>query len=209
MKLVNGANLSGILDPDYPGLPTVGLTIAAENPIYIQGNWNATATMMAGSTGPDTDPHVATSLAADALTLLSPNWNDLNSINFPYAPGSRTRSTNSYYRFAVIAGKNRPFPRPAAAVPSPNDFGTDGGAHNFLRMLESGGTVNYRGSIATFFFSRQAVGVYKCCATVYGAPTRNFSFDTDFLNPARLPPLTPMFRDTNSLGFAQEVRPGK
>ena len=75
-------------------------------------------------------------------------------------------------------------------------------------MLESGGTVDYRGSIATFFFSRQAVGVYKCCAVVYGAPTRNFNFDTDFLNP-RLLPLTPMFRDTNSLGFAQEVRPGK
>jgi hypothetical protein len=209
LKLVNGDALGSILDPDYPGLPTVGLTIAAENPVYIQGNWNATATMMAGATGPDTDPHVGTSIAADALTLLSPNWNDLNSINFPYTPGSRTRSANSYYRFAVIAGKNRPFPRPAAAVPSPNDFGTDGGAHNFLRMLESGGTVNYRGSIATFFFSRQAVGVYKCCATVYGAPTRNFNFDADFLNPVRLPPLTPMFRDTNSLGFAQEVRPGK
>ncbi len=109
----------------------------------------------------------------------------------------------------MIAGKNRPFPRPTAAVPSPTDFGTDGGAHNFLRMLESGGTVDYRGSIATFFYSRQAVGVYKCCAMVYGAPTRNFNFDTDFLNPRLLPPLTPMFRDTNSLGFAQEVRPGK
>ena len=63
----------------------------------------------------------------------------------------------------------------------------------------------------SFFYSRQAVGVYKCCATVYGAPLRpvNFAFDADFLDPRLLPPLTPMFRDTNSLGFAQEVRPGK
>jgi hypothetical protein len=53
------------------------------------------------------------------------------------------------------------------------------------------------------------VGVYKCCATVYGAPNRQFAFDTEFLDPALLPPLTPMFRDTNSLGFSQEVRPGK
>ena len=46
-------------------------------------------------------------------------------------------------------------------------------------MLESGGTVNYRGSIATFFYSRQAIGTYKCCTTVYGAPTRQFSFDIE------------------------------
>jgi hypothetical protein len=40
-------------------------------------------------------------------------------------------------------------------------------------------------------------------------PGRNFAFDTDFLDPSLLPPLTPVFRDTNALGFAQEVRPGK
>ena len=90
-----------------------------------------------------------------------------------------------------------------------NDFGTDGGAHNFLRYLESGGTVNYQGAIATFYYNRQAVGTYKCCNTVYGAPTRNYNFDTDFLDPATLPPLTPVFRDINALGFAQEIRPGK
>jgi hypothetical protein len=80
-------------------------------------------------------------------------------------------------------------------------------------MLEGdpgGGVVNYRGSIATFYYSRQATGVYKCCATVYNAPgTRNFNFDADFLDPALLPPLTPVFRDLNTLGFAQELRPGK
>ena len=75
-------------------------------------------------------------------------------------------------------------------------------------MLEQNGTVNYIGSIATFYFNRQAVGTYKCCTTVYGAPTRNFAFDTDFLDPAKLPPLTPMFRDINALGFTQETRPG-
>jgi len=90
------------------------------------------------------------------------------------------------------------------------DFGTDGGVHNFLRMLEgNGGTVNYRGAMATLFYNRQAVGTYKCCTTVYGAPTRNFIFDTDFTNPALLPPNTPMFRDMNAVGFSQELRAGK
>jgi hypothetical protein len=190
LKLVNGG-LGNIVLP--------GLTIVAENPIYVHGDWNAAAGFPAGA---------ATSIIGDTLTLLSNNWNDDNSFLNPYAPAARVRPANSYYRFATIAGKPPSFPRPTAwgaAV----DFGTDGGAHNFLHMLESGGTVNYRGSMATFFYSRQATGTYKCCATVYGAPTRNFNFDTNFLNPALLPPLTPVFRDTNTLGFSQEMRPGQ
>ena len=63
--------------------------------------------------------------------------------------------------------------------------------------------------MASFFYNRQAVGTYKCCNTVYGAPTRNYAFDTDFLNPALLPPNTPVFRDINAVGFSQELRPGK
>ena len=98
---------------------------------------------------------------------------------------TRTRSANSYYRLAIIAGKNQAFPWPSAGAP-PTDFGTDGGVHNFLRMLEQGGTVHYRGSIATFFYSRQAVGVYKCCATVYGAPTQKLLLRhrTSWIRPA-------------------------
>ena len=108
---------------------------------------------------------------------------------------------------AIISGKGIAFPQPAGTA---TDFGTDGGAHNFLRYLENGDqAVNYRGSMATFFFNRQAVGTFKCCATVYGAPPRNYAFDTDFLNPALLPPNTPMFRDLNAVGFAQEMRPGR
>ena len=58
-----------------------------------------------------------------------------------------------------------------------------------------------RGAIATFYYNRQAVGTYKCCTTVYGAPTRNYAFDSDFLTPALLPPNTPVFRDLNAVGF--------
>lgn len=191
LKLINGS-LGNIVMP--------GLTIASENPVYVHGDWNA------NQAGFGT-PNAATSILTDAVTLLSNNWNDSISFTSPYTPGGRARSAQSFYRFGVIAGKNMAFNRPTVGG-VPQDFGTDGGAHNFLRMLESGGTVNYLGSIATFYYSRQAVGVYKCCATVYGAPTRNYNFDAAFLNPATLPPLTPMFRDLNSLGFTQEIRPG-
>jgi hypothetical protein len=200
LKLVNGS-LGNIVTP--------GLTVVTENPVYIQGDWNANQSSTLTNYG---DPHAETSVIADAVTLLSNEWNDVESFLNPYNPGNfnggnRTRNT-SWYRLAIIAGKGMAFPYPTAGNP-PNDFGTDGGAHNFLRYLESGGTVNYQGAIATFYYNRQAVGTYKCCNTVYGAPTRNYTFDTDFLDPATLPPLTPVFRDINALGFAQEIRPGK
>jgi len=192
LKLVNGS-LGQIVAP--------GLTIVAENPVYIQGNWNANAAGFG-------NPHVATSVIADAVTLLTNSWNDDVSFTTPYIPANRP-GTDTWYRVAVIAGKGISFPHPGWAG-APTDFGTDGGAHNFLRMLEGGNrTVNYRGSLATFYYNRQAVGTFKCCATVYEAPTRNFAFDTDFLDPTKLPPLTPMFRDVNTVTFSQEIRPGR
>ena len=197
LKLINGG-LGSIIAP--------GLTVVAENPVYVQGDWNMNA-----YPPPANDGHVATSVIADAVTLLSNNWNDTNAFINPYNPANRSRSANSYVRLAIVAGKNPSFSWVAGPEGwgAATDFGTDGGAHNFLRMLESNNTVNYQGSLVTFFYSRQGTGIYKCCNTVYTAPTRNFSFDTDFLNPALLPPLTPVFRDLDTIGFSQEIRPGK
>jgi hypothetical protein len=216
LKLINGQFLNAAPTPATERI--IGLTVVSENPVYIHGDWNAAATWLPN------DPHAATSVIADAVTLLSSSWNDNNSFASPYTaaaaviappfpafPG-RIRPAQSYYRVAILAGKGPSFPLPADEVLM-KDFGTDGGTHNYLRMLESnpggGGTVNYRGSMATLFYNRQAVGTYKCCTTVYDAPTRNFIFDADFVNPALLPPLTPMFRDMNAVGFSQELRPGK
>ena len=64
--------------------------------------------------------------------------------------------------------------------------------------------------MVTFYYNRQSVTPFKCCNNmVYGVPTRQYLFDTNFLNPALLPPLTPVFRDINALGFTQETRPGR
>ena len=190
LKLTRGSDLVTAA----PGLQ--GLTIASENPVYIQGNWN--------STGSFTGPHVATAVLADAVTLLSNMWNDRASFVSPHALSGRKGNT-TWYRLAIIAGKGLSFPRPSGTG---NDFGTDGGAHNFLRFIEDwDGTLNYRGSIASLYTSRQAVGTYKCCSTVYDPPTRGYNFDEEFLIPVNLPPRTPMFRDVNITGFAQSIRP--
>ena len=68
-------------------------------------------------------------------------------------------------------------------------------------------TLNYRGSIISFYTSRQAVGIYKCCNIVYTPPARGYNFDAEFLTPKLLPPRTPMFRDLNTLTFRQVLRP--
>jgi hypothetical protein len=189
LKLINGS-LGNIVSP--------GLTVASENPVYVQGNWNANNAGFG-------NPHVATAILADAVTLLSNAWSDRESFIDPHNQTPRQAST-TWYRFAVIAGKGLSFPRPLNMA---QDFGTDGGAHNFLRYLENWGgqTLNFRGSIATMFTSRQAVGTYKCCEDVYSPPTRGYNFDADFLVPSLLPPRTPMFRDVNITGFAQLIRP--
>ena len=75
------------------------------------------------------------------------------------------------------------------------------------RETATGVSVNYRGSIVSLYFSRQAVGSFKYTTNVYDYADRNFAFDTDFLLPALLPPGTPMFRDVNTLTFRQLLRP--
>ncbi len=197
LKLVNGSSIADSI---------TGLTVATENPVYIQGDYNAA--------GAWTVAHSATSIIADSATMLSNNWIDNNSFDSPYSTGGRARSSDTWYRVAIIAGKGAIFNEPNDLA-NGTTFGTDGGTHSFIRFLEGnsvGGNnmIHYRGSLATFYYNRQAVGPFKCCGgRVYDVPTREYIFDTDFLNPALLPPNTPMFRDVNTIGFSQEIRPGR
>jgi hypothetical protein len=221
LKLVNGQR--GNL-PFAPGT-LQGLAVVSENPVYVQGNYNADGTGFVAHAPGAPDTHRSASILADAVTLLSNNWNDVRSFNNPHGIGTSWtgahplsgqrihQGTTTWYRVGVIAGKGLAFPR-AGVSPTTGDhadFGTDGGAHNFLRYLEdwsfNGATLNYRGSIVSFFTSRQGVGAYKCCDNVYTAPARGYNFDTEFLDPALLPPETPMFRDVNTLTFRQLLRP--
>ena len=124
--------------------------------MYVEGNYNSLANWAGTS--------IACSILADAVTLLSNNWNDIRSFTSPHNPAGRN-ATTTWYRMAVVAGKGLAFAHPSGTY---QDFGTDGGVHNFLRYIENWGgqTLNYRGSIVSFFANRQAVGTYKCCTNV-------------------------------------------
>lgn len=206
LKLVNGG--LGAL----PSVGSQGLTIASENPVYIEGNYNAcgapTANCAAGGFGAVGDAHRSAAVIADSVTLLSRSWNDMNSYNSPHNPAGRLANT-TWYRTAIISGKGINFPHPGNGEFA--NFGSDGGAHNFLRFMENWSsnnpTIFYRGSMISFYYSRQAVGTWKCCVNIYTPPSRGASFDTEFLTPSLLPPRTPMFRDVNSTGFTQTTSP--
>src|SRR5262249_23075023 len=66
LRLVNGGNTAST-----NFLPAPGFTVASENPVYIQGNYNA----YPGSTGFD-GPHSFSAVIADAATFLSSAWSD-------------------------------------------------------------------------------------------------------------------------------------
>ena len=202
VKIMDGNLLTGL--GTCPGAVPCGLAVAVENPLYVQGDFNANA----ANDGFNNNTNVAVSFNADAVTLLSNSFNDVNSFATPYT--NTDAATTTWYRAAVMAGKGVTFPMPTGYTVGA-DFGTDGGVHNFLRYIENWGgqTLNYRGSIVSMFYNGQAVGTYKCCTVVYSPPTRGYNFDTDFLTPSLLPPRTPLFRDINTTGFTQLLLPSQ
>jgi len=222
LRLVDGgmdaAGNSYLPQPVAPATSGNGFTVASEEPVYVWGNYNS------GPSDPffpslgvnTTTPHSAAAIIADAVTLLSNppsgttvpanvGWTDAESFQYPGTATNRN-ANDSYYRVAIAAGKSIPFPQPSWGA---QDMGTDGGMHNFLRYLEDRGGTNvyYAGSLISMYYSQYATGIFKCCNSVYGAPTRNYFFDTQFQNPNNLPPGTPMFQDVVSLSFHQNFTP--
>ena len=156
LKLVNGGIQSGV-----SSLPANGLTVASENPVYVHGNYNASNDPVSNPT----EVHRPASVIADAVTILSNAWRDDLSFENPDDAASRPASTTGY-RFAVVTGKSLSFPHPGTTGGTPHFlFGTDGGAGNFLRMMENwrltGVDLNYRGSMVSLFISQQATGTFK------------------------------------------------
>jgi hypothetical protein len=165
---------SGVRLKEGKTLPSAGLTIATLNPLYVKGHYNSpsgTGTTNTSSTAP-------ASLVADAFTVLSGNWDDALSGN---ALSERIASSTTI-NAGVIAG----------IVPSNGSY-YSGGLHNFIRMLEdwSGYTMTFNGSLVTLFPSQIATAPWVGSGDVYNAPTRKYSMDWNFKNPAKLPPGTP------------------
>jgi hypothetical protein len=219
---VNGS--LGNLPTNFAAGKGGGFTIASEEPVYVLGNYNANDAVGFG------DPHAEAAVIADAVTLLSNNWSNevsmfnprsavktanppascpatVASLADPAGNGTGRAACTTWYRVAIASGKSIPFAHPAWS--GSNDFGTDGGVHNFLRYLETWGgqTSHYQGSMVSLFYAQNAVGAFKCCNMVYTPPDRKYAFDIDFLDPNKMPPGTPRFVDIVNVDVVQDMKP--
>ncbi len=207
VRLINGTVLPGTYDANVPA-NTKGFTLASENGVYVQGNYNATDVESIGSPTPaddynphDTPNHIPASVAGDSITILSNNWKDARSFRYPFSLSGR-QATDTVIRFAILSGDAI-----SSIEANPNQGGGDprltGGVHNFKRFLEDWGanTLSYSGSLINLYNSHNNNGAFKCCTSVYSPPNRNWTFDVSFMDPTRLPPGTPFFQSIQLTGF--------
>lgn len=158
-------------------LPASGLTVATPQPLYVLGHYNCPNNAHLGTT--NTSMSAPASLVADAITLLSLNWNDLNGAALLNTRIPVSTTVNA----ALVAG----------IVQTSSTMGYSGGVENFPRFLENwdGRTLTYNGSMVVMFESKFATNKWVGIGGYYNPPTRNWSFDTNFRDPFRLPPATP------------------
>jgi hypothetical protein len=166
VRLLNGSRI-----------PSSGLTIASQNAVYIQGDYNTGGNPPSnGSPGDATTPQVSgytrapCAVVADAVDLLSNAWLDSNSTK---STSSRIAS-NTTVNTAIVSGIV-----PTAAVGGDGSY--SGGAENFPRFLEdwSHAVITYYGSMVELYQSGQSTGEWGR-ANVYVPPTRRWYFDTNF-----------------------------
>ncbi len=153
------------------------LSLFSENPVYVQGDFNSVNKKPAAICG-------------DAVTFLSNNWNDANS-----ASGLWTRNaTETTVNAAIMTGNNET---------TASNY--NGGLENLPRFLEgwSGVDFNLTGSLVNLWNSQQATGPWSY-GSYYTAPNRKWSYDTDFDDPANLPPETPVVRVFQRIGWRQQ-----
>ena len=173
LRTQSAGTISGVRLINGQTLPSAGLTVATLNPIYIKGHYNAPS----GTGTTNTSSSAPASIVADAITVLSGNWDDANST---LDLSSRTANSTTF-NLGVIAG----------IVPSGGGY-YSGGVPNFLHLLEdwSSRTLTFNGSMVALYPSQIATAPWGS-SDVYNAPTRKLSLDWNFKIQAKLPPGTP------------------
>jgi len=186
VRLVNGAQL-----PANGSVNPAGFTVATPNPIYVWGNYNIQTS--AGSASGTNTYEVPAALLADSLTVLSGHWTDSSSYT-AYAQQSSFTASNDTINAAIVVG----------TVPSADTSATNfsGGVHNLPRLLENWGSANLylNTSILRLWDSNMATNQFRNpygfspspVNPYYNPPTRHYSFDQNFLNPAMVPPGIPV-----------------
>lgn len=222
--LTNGLVSSGSLVPSVNSVS--GLTIATNGPAYVLGHFNANGSIgttgtsnsalwpddTAGGTAITSSVESPVCIAADTVTILSPNYFGTSSTGLNgnrNVPSSQASGTSAYASYetkkptasfstevaaALISGSN---------TTSGTSAGTQeysGGVHNLPRFLESwsGKTVAIRGSLVSLYNTRVATGTWG--SDYYDPPTRQWGFDQLFAN-GTYPPICPQVMSFRRVDF--------
>ncbi|MGZ0657206.1 hypothetical protein ACWPKS_16515 [Coraliomargarita sp. W4R72] len=195
VKLVNG----GIIpNPEFAQADDIyGMTLATNQMMYVEGNYNADGDLNTGSPTEPDDPinfskegyEAPAALVADSITFLSVNWDDEDSTHSM----SDRRAANTEVSAAVLTG----------LVPS-GEYGSksySGGVENFPRFLENWAsrTIQIRGSLVALFESEVGTRGWGY-SDVYNAPRREWGFHSKF-GEGYLPPGTPNTRRYRGIDF--------
>jgi hypothetical protein len=183
VRLMNAAQL--------PANNGYGFSVATPNPLYVQGNYN-TKTSTGSSTGTNNLYEVPAALMSDALTILSSGWADNDGFAAYGDNDSRFNAADTTINAAIVTG----------TVPSTDATtnGFSGGVHNLPRLLENwqqtganstGNNLFLNTSIIRLWNSQMATNQWESPGIYYRPPTRYFSFDHNFLDPAKVPPGIP------------------
>lgn len=188
-RTTTSTKINGVRLVNGQTLPSSGLTIATPNPLYVYGHYNC-PTAYLGTT--NTSLSKPASLVSDALTVLSPSWADSASSSSFTSRNATSTTVNA----AILTG----------VVYSAGSSGSSpfsGGVMNLPRLLEdwSSDVLTLNGSIINLFNSVQATGPWQTPGVYYYAPSRNFNFDNNFLDPTKQPPGTPSVRSLIRAGW--------
>ncbi len=180
LPAVRVANGSLLPNPGNQSTPP-GFSVATPFPIYVLGNYNSKNNTGSALGTTNTLHTYPSALMGDSVTVLSTNWSDSVTSLMP-TPGSTTVNA------AMLEGIVQSDPTISG------DY--SGGVENFMRLLEnwSSKTLTYNGSIVVLFYSQYATNHWHQTGNYYNPPTRNWAFDMNFLNSAKLPPLTPSIK---------------
>jgi hypothetical protein len=182
----NGTELPGLSVSSSITDPT-GLTIASDQAVYLQGDYNTINKQPA-------------SILADSINVLSnacldTTTNLLTCGNFSGVKTSRTApdATATTIHAAFLSGTDISQP----SVPN-------GGLHNYPRLHENWKqsiTLTYRGSMVSLGMPQHVSGVWTDNQNwAYRNPNRDYNYDRDFDAYEKLPPMTP-----NLIYLRQEV----
>jgi len=165
VRLVNGIDL-----------PSGGLTLASDNMVYVQGDYN-------------TNEKKPAAIVSDAVTVLSNNWDDANST----LALSQRKANATTVNAGILTGNTYT-----------SEGSYNGGLENLMRFIESwnGKELNYNGSLSCLWASQNATGQWA--EGQYTRPKRNYYYDYMFDNLNSIPSGIPTLSTVVKTSWQQE-----